>query len=297
MTTERSIQIETENLLIPFQLDGNGFPDNITVKEFGGKTTPLVSHGEYTLEVEFEDGTCLTPGIFPDCDIQYYRKEEAQCVEFTGLPGKDANQKRCDDIRFSLKHEFWPDGTAFTSAFFVMNKNPFGKITRCELKFNVSFSDFDELRWSFFPQIAEIDSTIIQALNNSRYLPAGDNRSMENGLYAMTGFHARRNAGPSLYAEFFLEGGNTLSGNKNENTSSVKWITPEKAEISWNFQTKPTDGFYWRNQWGWVIRPACRKRFHPPLTMYHLQDNINRYPNDTENGCDHCGETGRGRAA
>ncbi len=283
MKTNGAIAIETEELLILFNLNGGtGFPDRIAVREFGGKTTCLLAPGSNTLEVEFEDGTILTPGIFPGCDIQHYRQEDAEYVEFTGLPGMDAYGKRYDQIRFSLKHEFRSDGTAFTTAFFLLNRSLVGKITRCELKYEVAFQGFDELRWSFFPQYTEIDASIIQALNHSRHLPAGDSRSLEKGLFAMTGFYARRNAGPSLYAEFFVEGGNSVSGKREENSSSLRWTTPETARISWNFQTVPTDGFYWRNQWGWVIRPACRKRVHPPFTMYHLQDNIHRYPDITE---------------
>lgn len=285
MKTNDRLTIETENLLISFKLNGgNGFPDHIDVQEFGGKTTSLLCPGGNSLEVEFEDGIILTPGVFPDCDIQHYQQDGAEYVEFTGLPGMDARGKRYDSIRFSLKHEFHSDGTAFTTAFFLLDKSLTGKIIRCELKYEVAFPGFDELRWSFFPQYTDIDASVIQALNHSRHLPAGDNRSMEKGLFAMTGFYARRNAGPSLYAEFFVEGGNSVSGKRDENASSIRWITPDTARISWNFQNVPTDGFYWRNQWGWVILPACRKRGHPPFTMYHLQDNVHRYPNAAETG-------------
>jgi len=154
-------------------------------------------------------------------------------------------------------------------------------VTRCELVYEPDFSGFDELRYHCFNRFASCDATVIQKMLQSRFLPAGLEQKFDD-IFGSAGFHARRKRGPSLYCEFFVEGGNTVSGKKGENESGIRWKDEFHPVLYWNFATKNTDNFYWRNQWGWIVRPAARVRHTPPLPMYHWMDNDDRYPHEEE---------------
>ncbi|MBR2344824.1 MAG: hypothetical protein IKA71_03455 [Lentisphaeria bacterium] len=277
----RNITIQSGDLEILFNEHGGAFPDSVTVTEFGGKKRTVFPAGKQYLEIAFADGLVLRPAFQADAEVLQYVENSAQCVEFINLPGVDQHGNLHDFIHISLKHEFFDDGTAFTRAFFISDISQERTICRCELVYEPDFSGFDELRYHCFNRFGTCDATVIQKLLQSRFLPAGLEQSFDD-VFGSAGFHARRQNGPSLYCEFFMEGGNTVSGKPGENNSGIRWIDDRHPVLYWNFASKNTDNFYWRNQWGWIIRPATRFRHTPPLPMYHWMDNEDRYPHEEE---------------
>ena len=277
----REFTVRSGDLEILFNERGGGFPDSVAVTEFGGAKRTVLPAGKQFLEIEFADGRVLRPAFPDDAQVLRYEENSAQCVEFVDLPGVDRQGKTHDFIRISLKHEFFADGTAFTRAFFLFSCAGAPVVTRCELVYEPDFSGFDELRYHCFNRFSVCDATVIQQLLQSRFLPAGEAQTFD-GIFGSAGFHARRAHGPSLYCEFFVEGGNGVSGKKGESASGIRWRDDRHPVLHWNFAAKPTDNFYWRNQWGWIVRPAARTRHTPPLPMYHWMDNFDRYPHAEE---------------
>lgn len=277
----RNITVRSGDLEILFNEHGGGFPDSVTVTEFGGAKRHILPTGKQRLEIELTDGTILRPAFPEDADVLQYEENSAQCVEFVNLPGIDQYGRRHDFIRISLKHEFFDDGTAFTRAFFISSTEKKRTICRCEVIYEPDFSGFDGLRYHCFNRFSGFDATVIQQLLESRFLPAGQEQRFAD-IFGSAGFHARRKNGPSLYCEFFMEGGNSVSGKAGDNGSGIRWTDDRHPVLYWEFSAGKTDNFYWRNQWGWIIRPAARLRHTPPLPMYHWMDNEDRYPHEDE---------------
>ena len=276
----KDITIQTGELKICFTEQSGGFPASVTVTEFGGKEYTVLPPGRQRLEIELSNGLILHPAFPEETDILRYEENSAQCVEFVNLPGMDQWGKKHDFIRLSLKHEFFADGTAFCRFFFFLGASDL-EIVRCELIFEPDFSGFDELRYHCFNRFSGVDSTVIQQLLQSRYLPAGLEQRFDD-IFGSAGFHARRQQGPSFYCEFFVEGGCSVSGKKTDCRSGIRWKDDRHPALYWNFSAGKTDHFYGRNQWGWIIRPAARFRHTPPLAMYHWMDNEDRYPHAEE---------------
>lgn len=278
---KRDITIKAGNLEICFNEQCGGFPATVAVTESGSKNRMIFPSGKQYFEIAFSNGLVLRPAFRDDTEILQYTENTAQCVEFVNLPGMDQDGNLHDFIRISLKHEFFDDGTAFTRAFFIFNSTVNCSVSRCELVYEPDFSGFDELRYHCFNRFSACDATVIQKLLHSRFLPAGLEQEFDD-VFSSAGFHARRKNGPSLYCEFFVEGGNTVSGKKGENNSGIRWKDAQHPVLYWNFANKNTDNFYWRNQWGWIVRPAVNIRHTPPLPMYHWMDNTDRYPHEDE---------------
>ena len=278
---KRDITVRSGDLEILFNEHGGGFPDSVAVTEFGGGKRTILPAGKQRLEIAFADGLVLRPAFPENAEVLQYEENDAQCVEFVNLPGVDQYGKTHDFIRISLKHEFFDDGTAFTRAFFISDVAAKRSIRRCELVCEPDFSGFDELRYHCFNRFGACDSTVIQKLLQSRFLPAGQEQRFGD-VFGSAGFHARRKNGPSLYCEFFMEGGCSVSGKAGENDSGIRWADDRHPVLYWNFANKETDNFHWRNQWGWIVRPAARFRHTPPLPMYHWMDNADRYPHEEE---------------
>jgi len=276
----REIVIRTENLEITFNERGGACPESIRVHEYDGKVTEFLPGGcAGTLEIGLADGRVLTPAFTADATVMQYQENGAQVVEFVNVPGVDRNGNIEKRIMFTLRHEFFNDGTFFTNAFFLSQPAVLPACTKCELSYKPDFSDYDNgLRWAFFNRRSNLDATVIQALTHSRYLPAGDDYIFDKGIFALASFNARRKGAPSIYFELFVEAGNSVSDIKLDNESAVCWKDKAHPEISWNFERTSTPIHYWRNQWGGIIRPAATKRHKPPCTMYHCMDNLTRFP-------------------
>lgn len=234
------------------------------------------------LEIELADGRCLRPAALPE-HVRVFTLDGARHVEFSGIAWRDRDGRHVPEFTLALHHEFYPDGTAFTNACFFGTSASAPDIVRMELTASPDCSGFDDVRWSAAGRPRQVDGTLIQT-PCERFLPRGAPRRFEAGLMPLTGFYMRRASGPSLYAEFFMEGSNTLSQNHDDNSSEVVWIDGSPT-LRWVIQKRPFARpiiCQWRNQWGWVIRPAAGERHKPPLRMYHYFDNYQRYPDSEQ---------------
>ena len=183
----RNITVRSGDLEILFNEHGGGFPDSVTVTEFGGAKRHILPTGKQRLEIELTDGTILRPAFPEDADVLQYEENSAQCVEFVNLPGIDQYGRRHDFIRISLKHEFFDDGTAFTRAFFISSTEKKRTICRCEVIYEPDFSGFDGLRYHCFNRFSGFDATVIQQLLESRFLPAGQEQRFAD-IFGSAGF-------------------------------------------------------------------------------------------------------------
>ena len=274
-------EIKCGKITIGFPAESGGLPGKVTALEGDGRETVLFNSGSWILEAELENGLILRPFAKTD-NVRIYDDEDdgATHVDFINVTFKDQNGKEYPEYLLTLRHEFYPDGNAFTNmAFFVRDIHSTG-ISRFELKAKPDFSTFDDLRWSYRRRPAVVDGTLITAMTE-RFIEPGDEREY-SAIIPMFNFNLTREFAPQLYMEVFMEGHSTLSNKKEDAASSIKWdgLSPE---ISWKMQKCPFPRpiiNQIRNQWGWSIKPAPTERFQPPYRMYHYFDNYERYPSD-----------------
>ncbi len=271
-------EITSGALRVGFTAAGGGLPDCVTVREADGTETLLLERGSTVLEIELTDGRVLHPA--PTAALaRRYERGGAFHVEFPRLAWADQDGKIAPNFLVTLHHEFYPDGTAFSHAMFFVESNQPPEIVRLEMVRSLKCDTFDDARWSLRGLPRKVDGTLIQT-QIERFLPRGEARKYDSGILSMVNFNLTRRCAPSLYAEFFVEGSNTLSNDPDDNASGVEWRNGSPI-IRWTFQKKPYRPsiiYQWRNQWGWVIRPAAGHRHLPPLRMYHYLDSSRRYP-------------------
>lgn len=277
---------------ISFTEASGGLPERVVVREADGRRTLLFPPGAMRLDIELADGRRLRTVARPG-GVRVFTRNGARQVEFADLAWHDEQGRPVPEYTLSLRHEFYPDGTAFTSACFFACGRPAPDIVRLALVARPDCSDFDEIRWSVPGRPKQVDGALIMA-PAERFLPRGEPRVFETGLMPQVGLYMRRAAGPSLYAELFMEGCNTLSGNPADNASEVVW-QDDSPTLRWVIQKRPFAPpalCQWRNHWGWAIRPAAATRHKPPLRMFHYFDNYRRYPEPEQvaaiaaSGCD-----------
>lgn len=268
-------------LSIEFSEAGGGFPTLVRVNDFDGVTPELFKGEKSFLEIDLADGRTLTTTQVAASYIHLNDRKGATYLNFDRMGFKDQDGKVMEDFFISLQYEIFSDGTLFTYVIFEAVKSICPEIKRFELKMPLQLQQFDQVNWSLCYRPRAIDGTIIQTSAPERFLNRGENREIECGIFPLVGFNCATADGPSLYAEFFVEGDNVLSNCKDDNCSSVKW-NGENVDLSWNFQkiqrscrNRP---WQWRNYFGWCIVPAARRRHLPPLTMYHYFDNAKHYP-------------------
>ena len=85
---KRNITIQSGDLEIFFNEHGGGFPDSVTVTEFGGRKRTVFPAGKQHLEIAFTNGLVLRPAFSDYAEILQYEENSAQCVEFVNLPGR-----------------------------------------------------------------------------------------------------------------------------------------------------------------------------------------------------------------
>ncbi len=263
---------------IRFTEAGGGLPDCVSVREADGTKTLLLERGSARLEIGLADGRVLRPA--PAAAMARRFERGGAChVEFPCIPWTDEKGGVAPGFCLSLHHEFYPDGTAFSNALFFVESSRPPEIVRLELVRSLACRPFDDVRWSLRGLPRTVDGRLIQA-QIERFLPPGETRTCDPGTLALVSFNLTRRQGPSLYAEFFVEGANTLSDDPDDNASSVGWRAGDPV-MRWTFQKRahrPRILYQWRNQWGWVIRPAPARRRLPPLRMFHYIDKFQRYP-------------------
>ncbi|MBE6362519.1 MAG: hypothetical protein E7054_02585 [Lentisphaerae bacterium] len=274
-------EIKCGKITVGFPAEAGGLPGMVTALEGDGRETVLFGNGNWLLEAELENGLILRPFAKAD-NVRIYDDEDdgATHVDFINVTFKDQNGREYPEYLLTLRHEFYPDGVAFTNmVFFVRDIHSTG-ISRFELKAKPDFSTFDDLRWCFRERPAVIDGTLITA-QTERFIEPGKDRDFK-ALLPMASFNLTREFAPQLYMELFMEGHSTLSNKREDAESSIKWdgLSPE---ISWKMQKRPFPRpiiNQIRNQWGWAIKSAPTERFQPPYRMYHYFDNYERYPSD-----------------
>ena len=264
-----------------YSFEENGFPAEILL--------PAVLHnhdllaGPCSLTLTLGDGRTLQPAAGPATEFLSRRKGAVQILEFNHLALADASGKAEPGLSLCLRHELYDDGTAFTDAFFLGEAMPPPTLKGFELKMPLAMAAFETVRWALAYRPKKVDGTLIQTSAPERELPPGENRVFEHGIFPLAGFDMWSKAGPSCYAEFFMEADNVPAGNPADNESAVIWENGDPV-LRWNFlteETHPACGpWQWRNRWGWVVAPASQTRHQPPLPMYHYFDNLEHYPAD-----------------
>jgi hypothetical protein len=279
-----STVINQNNVRTEFTAECGGFPSRIVLLEDTGAETVLMKNNNAQMRITLTDGRSLIPCFTPECTLSHYNTNEgAERVEFRRLLWTDASGKTIENFIMSIRYEFWPDGTTFVKAFFMAEDNNPPAIQGFELAMPVETSAFDNVRWGFFPRpAAEVDGAFIQTIATARFIESGNNKSFDGTIIPNINFNCFRKKSPGVYAEFFMEGQNSLSGKPDDNSTTVTWNNQEQAVINWNFQKTHCQNrqrpWQWQNQWGWLITPAPTSRRFPPLRAYHYFDNYKRYP-------------------
>ncbi len=280
--------VDQDNVRVEFGAAGGGFPTLVVLKEGNGTETVIIDNNHPQLLITLGDGRQVRPFIPDNCAIsRCLIAGGAERLEFSKLLWTDASGSVMDKFQMSLRHEFWPDGTAFTSAFFMVEDNNGPDIKGFELSMPVKTAAFDDVRWGFFPRpTSEVDSSFIQTIATARFIESGTNRSFDGQIVPDVNFNCYRKKAPGVYLEFFMEGQNSLSGKPNDNSSSVVWNGQDSVNLNWNFQKDVCHSkqrpWQWQNQWGWIITNAPTARRFPPLKMYHYLDNYQRYPDQRQ---------------
>ncbi len=286
--TELPVKFDINAIQVEFDPDGGGFPSRIYLNEHKGNKTLLLENCRPPLTIKLDDGRLLSPFIHGKCAIRRYRIEGgAERIEFNNLAWRDRDLQSLENFKMSLRHEFWPDGTAFSSAFFTVEDNHAPGINGFELNLPLELDAFDNVRWGMFPRpLRGIVEAIMQTGAVSRFISAGVDQVYDGQIVPMFNFNCFRKNAPGVYLEFFMEGQNSLSGKASDNYSTVKWNGNKAAAITWNFQKNPARSvgrpWQWQNQWGWLITKAPVKRHFPPLKMYHYIDKHQIYPDAKE---------------
>ena len=274
-------ELKCGKITVGFPAECGGLPGKVCVTEGDGRETEIFGKGNWILEAELENGSILRPVANAE-NLRMYDDEDdgATHVDFINVTFKDQNGKEYPEYLLTLRHEFYPDGAAFTNMVFFVRDIHSAGISRFELKAKPDFSTFDDLRWCFRERPAVIDGTLITA-QTERFIEPGKDRDFL-AMLPMVNFNLTRKFAPQFYMELFMEGHSTLSNKREDAESSIKWdgISPE---ISWRMQKRafprPLINQI-RNQWGWTIKPAPTERHQPPMRMYHYFDNYERYPSD-----------------
>lgn len=280
--------VDEKDVRLEFEPSGGGFPSRVVLKEGDGTETVIIENRQPPLRLTLGDGRTLRPFIPEDCSVRRSRIDGgAETVEFCKLLWADESGNVREKFQMSLRHEFWPDGTTFTSAFFMVEDNNGPDIGSFELTAPVRLDAFDDVRWGFFPRpTSGVDGAFIQTIATARFIEAGTERAFDGQIVPEVNFNCFRKNAPGVYLEFFMEGQNSLSGRPDDNSSSITWQGKEKVSLNWNFQKSVCRNkqrlWQWQNQWGWVIAKAPAARHFPPLKMYHYLDTYQRYPDERQ---------------
>ncbi len=264
-----------------------GFPHTATVIESDGSRFSAWKLSASAFSVQTEDGTLFHPVCEANTFVNRYECDGAKVVQFSCIPWQNTAGKRLEDVSLSLKWEFFPDGAVFCSVFLFYASLNVKILKDFKLTFPLDFSDFDDVKWGVHLHPEKMDATIIQAAPPERFLSHNTSRSFQGNLFAQTNFNAMRTKGPSFFAEFLLEGNNSLFNYDLKDTASSVTRTKKGFDVEWNFQTKPAGGtsfppLHWRNRIGLLFRPAPIKRNLPPMHICHYIDNFDRFPTDAQ---------------
>lgn len=264
-----------------FSPGSGGFPTMVSVTEFGEKKRIPLSFGKSPFSIRSGDETYA-----PFCDsktpVARSRAGEALIVEFPRLEWRNEKGTVLPDLYLSLRWEIHPDGVVFCDLFLFYAALRISGLQDFKLSVPVNFGTSDEVKWSVRLPPEKVDATIIQSIPPERYLAREESRHFPGKLFTQAYFNAMRDRGPSFFGEFFLEGGNSLSGRGLPDTDSLVRSTPDGFLLEWNFQKVPcaprSRPLHWRNRFGFLLRPAPTKRVHRPYSILQYIDNFQRFP-------------------
>lgn len=277
----RNFSVRIPQMEFFFTTEGGGCPTKIVVTEFGGKKiTPIF------LEKSLFSIFCKGETYAPYCDEKtlVFRKRggEAEIVEFPRLKWRNRKGEELAELYLALKWEIFQDGAVFCDLFLFYATLQVPELKDFKLAIPLDISSFDDVKWSVQLPPEKIDATIIQSVGPERFLSREEQRTFKGRLFTQASFSAMRDHGASFYAEFFLEGVNSLFNRNLTDTASA--IIPGKNGflLEWNFQEKSQTGnnrpLHWRNRFGFLLRPPPVKRLHKPYAMTHYIDNFQRLP-------------------
>ncbi len=236
------------------------------------------------LQIRLADGRCIAP-VTAGAQYFFSEKENSQILEFTDLPFADSDGNAVADFHLSLRHELFADGAFFTTVMFHAETSEPPQIRDFTLTKKLSGAGFADIKGIVFPRKGNFSSTDIQSVTSRQVINRGETLDLGCNQLTNAGFYCVKESGESSYREFFLEGGNTLSGNIADGGSTITWQEGSPAVV-WNFQKNPTPElhrpFSWRNRYGARIVPPPRERHLPPQQIYQYIDNYKHYPDDDE---------------
>ena len=259
-----------------------GFPSVASVIESDGKKFDAWNLSASPFSIR-QGKTLFHPVCDKDTPVNRFSCDGAKVVEFPRISWKDEKGEVLKDFYLCLKWEFFPDGAVFCDLFVFYATLDAEIIQDFKLSIPVILKDFDDVKWSVRLHPEKVDATIIQAAPPERFLPLDASRSFDGKLFAQTNFNAMRKKGPSFFAEFLMEGNNSLFNYTLEDTASSVNRTEDGFLVEWNFQKNPAGGrsfppLHWRNRLALLLRPAGIKRNLPPMGIIHFIDNASHYP-------------------
>ena len=226
-----------ENILIKlphgevlFTPQSGGMPEKIVVREFDRET--VISSG-MKLTLTIKDRGIVRPAIGKS-KVQRFRINGAEAVEFTDLVWLDAAGDAVPELHLGLRYEFYPDGCVFCSAIFHAETAHPPVCRDLKLVFPLDFSGFDDCRFAVFPRRASSGSADIQHIAARRFLPGGKDMEYLQNIPIEYAFNLFRQAGPSLYAEIFVESGAVLDGDNGQGSGNIRWQN-DSPVVEWNF--------------------------------------------------------------
>ncbi len=283
--------IDSGDLRIEFDLRHGVTPRKVSLKNYDGDYETVVDGEKSSFTIQQCGGALYHAEITGEPAVSHLDNYTQIAFEEVGFA--DENGVLLKDLSAVVTYDFFADGTMFSQLYFIVMSD---KHKYQDLKFAVGTDTarFDDVRWARLHRRTNVDGAMIQDLAPQRYLERNQEMFSPETM-PLISFNGFRKGAESIYMEFFMEGGATLSNKRNEASTSITWENGS-PQIVWNFQTvpavKPEVTMQLRNQWGWIIRRPPQKRHLPPFTMYHYLDNSQRYPEDAEidalkdSGCD-----------
>lgn len=268
---------------LSYEFSESGFIREIRMNLDGESVSLLNNENFGTLRLKLSDGRCLHPFVNPEDSPEFSSFEDARVVVFSKILWRDEQNRLIPGFRLSLRYELWPDGRGFANAFFCPATTHSPDLDQFSLCFDLALGQFPELNWANLPRPGTIDGAVIQSVGAGRYLERGGSRFFDGSIVPAVNFNARKADGHSAYFEILVEGQNALNETASDNFTRFTWTQNGDFLGEWSFLkekpcvNQPLHLFQWRNQWGWVLKGADRRRHKPPFHMYHYLDESTRH--------------------
>lgn len=255
------------------------------------------------------DGRCIRP--FQPAGGGVYRESLPGCelLEMQELAWRDEEGNLIPDFHLAMRYELFDDGAFFATALFHGENSEPPDVRAFELKLSLLCDDASRVRCDAVPRSRRFQSADIQAMSaptgqvptdapqqssqsadiqvmsGQKAFERNQPQTYQGNLLSLARFYAYGEGAPSLYGEFFLESGATLSGKAEDGETRIVWEDGNPSVI-WNFQARETSSghrrWFWRNRWGFVLNPPPVKRNLAPQHIYQFIDNYRHYPEDGE---------------